>query len=88
MIVPAVSASPEVSEAVKGVPLYAKIKRSSEHSHQHKGQPFPVQFEAYRGLPNFSNPKGVYCVRGNNNDYRIADLTFYVKVGEKFVALS
>ncbi len=86
------SAQPvEAREAARGVPLYAKIKRSSEYSHQHKGDPFPVELEegwSTRTVATYASPKEIYCVRGNNNDYRIADLTFYVKVGEKFVALS
>ena len=86
------SAEPvQVRQGASGVPLYAKIKRSSEHSHQHKGDPFPVEIEEgwnARTVAHHANPKDIYCVRGNNNDYRIADLTFYVKVGEKFVALS
>jgi hypothetical protein len=63
------------------VQLYATIKRSSEYRHQHDGKvPFDVEFvnDAY----------GAHCVLGNNNRYRIADLRFYVKLGERFVTLS
>lgn len=79
---------PIIKPQTEAVQLYAKIKRASEHSHQHKGQPFPVELMESRGFWNPANPKGIYCVHGNNNDYRIADLRFYVKLGERFVALS
>jgi hypothetical protein len=61
-------------------PLYAKIKRSSEYFHQHDGKvPFAVTV-----VDDF----GPHIVLGNSNRYRISDLRFYVKVGDRFVALS
>lgn len=63
------------------VQLYATIKRSSEYRHQHDGKvPFPVEFTDSGFSP--------HVVLGNDNRYRIADLRFYVKVGDQFVALS
>jgi hypothetical protein len=62
------------------VQLYAVIKRSSKYHYQQRSkEPFEVQFRDY--------PDG-YCVCGNDNQYRIQDLRFYVKVGERWVALS
>lgn len=60
--------------------LYAKIKKSSEYVRQHDGKvPFEIEFGA--GV-------GQYFVFGNDNRYRIEDLRFYAKVGDRFVALS
>lgn len=72
----------EVAKSVSaGVQLYATIKRSSEYRHQHNGKvPFPVEFTESGFSP--------HIVLGNNNRYRIADLRFHVKVGDRFVALS
>jgi hypothetical protein len=63
------------------VQLYALIKRRSEYHHQHNGKtPFAVEFTDSGFSP--------HIVLGNDNRYRIADLRFYVKLGERFVALS
>lgn len=84
---PAVNNPPTTSPCQEGgaicdrVQLYATIKRSSEYRHQHDGKvPFEVEF--------LNDTFGAHCVLGNNNRYRIADLRFYVKLGERFVALS
>lgn len=70
-----------VLTSVSGVQLFAKIRRSSEYHHQHDGKvPFPVEFSDSGFSP--------HIVLGNNNRYRIADLRFFVKVGDRFVALS
>lgn len=66
---------------VNRVQVYAAIKRSSKYRYQQRSKdPFPVHFVDY--------PLGDYAVFGNTNQYRIADLRFYVRVGERFVALS
>jgi hypothetical protein len=67
-------------QLLRSTELYAKIKRSSEYHHQHDGKvPFAVTF---------SDSLGLHVVLGNSNRYRISDLRFYVKVGDKFVAIS
>jgi hypothetical protein len=69
----------ELERQLARVPkLYAKIKTSSEYRYQHDGKvPFPV------GVGDF----GPHIVFGNDNRYRIEDLRFYVKAGDKFLEL-
>lgn len=51
--------------------LYALIKRSSKYHDQHDGkEPFPIEI---------SDWDLAYPIRGNNNNYRFADLNLYVK---------
>jgi hypothetical protein len=60
--------------------IYASIKRSSRyHGQQRSKEPFPVEV---------GGGYDAYIVAGNGNCYRLADLRFYVKLGEKFVALA
>jgi hypothetical protein len=62
------------------VQLYALIKRSSKYHYQQRSkEPFEVHLRDY--------PDG-YCVCGNDNHYRISDLCFYVRIGERWMALS
>jgi len=62
------------------VRLYAVIRRSSQYRYQQRSKnPFEVHFGDY---------PGGYCVFGNDNQYRIEDLRFYVKLGEHWRALS
>ncbi len=76
------SASPDFVEPAMEPPtqLYASIKRSSKYHYQQRSKdPFPVHV---------GGSGGGYCVFGNANQYRIEDLRFYVKVGDRMVALS
>jgi len=51
--------------------LYAKIKKSSKYYGQTKpGERFAVHIEHQNGWE--------YVVRGNNNDYRLADVNLFV----------
>lgn len=80
-----------------GVQLYAVIKKSSKYRDQQsrakKGegiggaQPFPVSFDSLPAKYWFQRDIS-YVVRGNSNQYRTTDLTFYVKAGEVWVSLS
>jgi hypothetical protein len=65
---------------VDPVQLYAVIKRSSKYHYQQRSkEPFEVYFRDY--------PDG-YCVCGNDNQYRLSDLRFYAKIGERWMPLS
>jgi hypothetical protein len=69
--------------------LFAVIKKSSKYRDQQPrcagkegvagAMPFPVSFVDYATD---------YCVSGNSNSYRIADLHFYVKCRHGWVRLS
>lgn len=63
--------------------LYATIKKTSTYAHQQRRDnsraiPFEVEIRGENG----------YCVYGNSNQYRLADLRFYVKCNERFVSIS
>lgn len=63
--------------------LYATIKRSSKYAHQQprdlsgKAQPFEVEIGGYDS----------YIFRGNDNQYRAADLTLFVRCRDAFVRI-
>lgn len=58
--------------------IYASLKRSSKYYHQQRDHktPFPVTFR-WDG----------YCVCGNNNFYRIADVNLFAHVEGQFLKL-
>lgn len=59
--------------------LYASIRKSSEYHGQTKpGALFPVSI---------GGGYGDYIVAGNSNQYRLRDLRFYVRVGDRFICL-
>lgn len=61
--------------------IYAELRKSSEYRHQtHKGEVFPVRIGGPGGY-------GEYIVEGNSNRYRLRDLRFYVRLGDKFIPL-
>lgn len=69
--------------------LFATIKKSSRYAHQQPrddsqrvAPPIPFEVEIGHG------PEHDYIVFGNGNQYRIADLHFFVKAGERFVRLT
>jgi hypothetical protein len=58
--------------------LYARIKRSSQYRHQAtSSMPFPVSIGGY----------DCYIVRGNGNQYRVSDVTFFVRHNDRFIPL-
>lgn len=65
------------------ITLFAVIKRSSSYAHQQprddrrKPIPFEVEFSGY----------GEHIVRGNSNQYRLADLDFFAKYHEQMIKL-
>lgn len=69
--------------------LFAVIKKSSKYAHQQprdakgKAVPFEVEFADSSDVDVWT-----HVVFGADNRYRIADLSFFAKVGEQFVRLS
>ena len=65
--------------------LYATIKKSSKYADQQPrdgSKPIPFEVEVGDG------PANEYIVYGNSNQYRIEDVRFYVKWGDRFIPLS
>lgn len=68
--------------------LYATIRKSSKYAHQQprdtsqrSAPPRPFAVEIVGGYDE-------YCVEGNSNMYRIADVRFYAKRDDRFIALT
>jgi hypothetical protein len=63
--------------------LVARIKKSSKYSYQApEGGWFDVTFRVWAG-----EDTDTYGIRGNNNDYRICDLNFGVRLDAKILPL-
>lgn len=66
-----------------GTQVHAVIKRTSKYRHQQlRAEGSDVPFSV-----RFTNDVS-YPVRGNDNNYRIEDLRFYVRPADHFIALS